>query len=366
MVSYIGYDSREITVGNNSKLTISLTAAKQNLSDVVVTTALGIQRRAKDLGYVAQQVSNAELTTVKEANFSNSLAGKAANVIITQGSGGAGSATNIVLRGNNSLSGNGSPLIVIDGIPVVNTNARPTTGQGQYGQNFLAPDQLSTINPNDVEEVTILKGATAAALYGSQAANGAILITTKSGKDGQTRVSLSTNTTFLNALYHPKLQNEYGGASGDNGSYSWGAKDPNAAQASGFYNDLLQGGLNSSNSIDMSTGTKNAQLFATYANTSSKGIIPNNTLTRNNFDLKGNASLFNKFIDFTGKFSYVDQTINNPYAPGQYLNPYYTLMTMPANTNLSKYSNRNTLVLNATPFQNWAYDPGSTLSLIHI
>jgi len=360
VVSYVGYETREITVGNNSKLTISLTAAKQNLSDVVVTTALGIQRKAKDLGYVAQQVSNAELTTVKEANFSNSLSGKAANVIISQGSGGAGSATNIILRGNNSLSGNGSPLIVIDGIPVVNTNSRPTTGQGQYGQNFLAPDQLSTINPNDVEEVTILKGATAAALYGSQAANGAILITTKSGKDGQTKVSVSTNTTFLNALYHPKLQGEYGGASGDNGNYSWGAKDPNAAQAGSYYKDLLQGGLNSSNTIDLSTGTKNAQLFATYANTSSKGIIPNNTLTRNNFDLKGNASLFNKFIDFTGKFSYVDQTINNPYAPGQYLNPYYTLMTMPANTNLSKYSDRNNLVLNATPFQNWAYDPGST------
>ena len=331
-----------------------------SLNDVVVTTALGYQRKAKDLSYSAQQINNSELTTVKDANFSNSLAGKANNIIITQGSGGAGSATNIILRGNNSLSGNGSPLIVIDGIPVVNENSRPTTGQGQYGQNFLAPDQLSTINPNDVENVTILKGAVAAALYGSQAANGAILITTKSGRDGQTRVSVSTNTTFLSALYHPQLQTEYGGASGDNGSYSWGAKDATAAGAGSYYKDLLQTGLNTSNTIDISTGTKNAQLFATYANTSAKGIIPNNSLSRNNFDLKGTANMYNNFIEFTGKLSYVDQTIHNPYAPGQYLNPYYTFMTMPANTDMSQYNNRNNLVLSASPYQNWAYDPGAT------
>jgi TonB-linked outer membrane protein, SusC/RagA family len=360
VISYIGYETQEISVGSSTSITISMAASKIALNDVIVTTALGFQKKAKNLGYVAQQVSNADLTTVKEANFSSSLAGKAANVTITQGSGGAGSATNIILRGNNSLSGNGSPLIVIDGIPAVNENARPTTGQGQYGQNFLAPDQLSTINPNDVEEVTILKGAVAAALYGSQAANGAILITTKSGKDGQTRVSLSTNTTFLSALYQPKLQTEYGGASGDNGSFSWGAKDPNAAYAGSFYKDLLQTGLNSSNTIDVSTGTKNTQLFATYANTNSKGIIPNNSLRRNNFDLKGTANMFNNFIEFTGKLSYVDQTIYNPYAPGQYLNPYYTFMTIPANTDMSKYSNRGNLVLNVSPYQNWAYDAGST------
>lgn len=358
VISYIGYETQEFKVGSSTSINISMVASKVALNDVIVTTALGIQRKAKNLGYVAQQVGNADLTTVKEANFSNSLAGKAANVIITQGSGGAGSATNIILRGNNSLSGNGSPLIVIDGIPVVNDNTRPATGQAQYGQNFLAPDQLSTINSNDVEDVTILKGAVAAALYGSQAANGAILINTKSGKDGQTRVSLSTNTTFLSALYHPTLQTEYGGATGDNGNYSWGAKDPKASYAGNFYTDLLQTGLNTSNTIDISAGTKNVQLFVTYANTNAKGIIPNNSLLRNNFDLKGTANLFNRFIEITGKVSYVDQTVYNPYAPGQYLNPYYTLMTVPANTNVPLY--KSNYLLKTSPYQNWAYDVGGT------
>lgn len=347
--SAIGFADTSEPIGQSMKVVLnSVTVSAGN--DVVVT-ALGIKHQSKDLAYVAQTVSSADLNTVKESNFSNSLAGKAANVTITQGSGGAGAATNIILRGNNSLSGDGSPLIVIDGIPVVNENSRPSTGQSQFGQNFLAPDQLSTINPSDIEDVTILKGATAAALYGSQAANGAIIITTKSGKDGQMRVNFSTNTTFLSAAYHSKLQTEYGGAVADNGNYSWGDKDPNASYAGSFYKDLLQTGLNTSNAIDITTGTQKAQLFASYANTSAKGIIPNNSMNRNNFDLKGTGNLFNKFIEFTGKFSYVNQTIHNPYAPGSYLNPYYTMMAIPANTNMADY--KKNYALDVDPYQNW-------------
>src|SRR5579871_3689230 len=332
--SGIGFGVKETSLNGQTNINVSL-EERQNELNTVVVTALGIKKNAKDLSYSVQKVSSEELTTVKDANFTNSLSGKASNVTITQGSGGVGSATNIILRGNNSLSGSGSPLIVIDGIPVVNNNSHPTTGQAQYGQNFLTPDQLSTINPSDIEEVTILKGPTAAALYGSQAANGAIIVTTKSGKDGQTRVNLSTNTTFQSALYKPKMQTEYGGSAADNGTLSWGDKDPNASYAGSFYKDFLKTGVSSSNAVDVTTGNKNAQLYAAYANTSAKGIIPNNSLTRNNFDLKGTTSMFDKFIEFTAKFSYVNQTVHNPLAPGQYLNPYYTFMTLPANTNMS-------------------------------
>jgi TonB-linked SusC/RagA family outer membrane protein len=359
VISGIGYNQQEIALGGRTSLKIVLSERQTELNAVVVTS-LGIQKNARSLSYTAQTVSNADLTTVKEANFSSSLAGKAANVTITEGSGGVGSATNIIIRGNNSLSGNGSPLIVIDGIPVVNDNSRPTTGQAQYGQNYLAPDQLSTINPSDVQDVTILKGPAAAALYGSQAANGAILITTKSGREGQTHINLSTNTTFLSALYHPQLQTEYGGSVNDGGNFSWGAKDPNAADAASFYKDFLQTGVSSSNAVDLTTGTKNGQFYAAYANTGAKGIIPNNYMNRNNFDLKGTTSAFDKFIEFTGKFSYVDQTINNPYAPGQYLNPYYTFTTMPANTNMALYKNKNNLLLDTAPYQNWAYAVSNT------
>jgi TonB-linked SusC/RagA family outer membrane protein len=359
VINYVGFDPKEVTIADDNNITVSLTEAAKQLTDVYVT-ALGIKKSAKDLSYSVQKVSNEELTTVKETNFTNSLSGKASNVTITQGSGGVGSATNIILRGNNSLNGSGQPLIVIDGIPVVNNNSHPTTGQAQFGQNFLTPDQLSTINSSDVEEVTILKGPTAAALYGSQAANGAIIVTTKSGKNGQTRVNFSTNNTFQSALYYPKLQTEYGGAANDNGNYSWGAKDPNAAYAGSFYKDFLKTGVNSSNAVDITTGNENAQLYAAYANTTANGIIPNNSLSRNNFDLKGTTSMFKKFIEFTAKFSYVDQTVHNPYAPGQYLNPYYTMMTLPANTNMPLYKDKNTLTLDSLPYQNWAYNSGTT------
>ncbi len=352
----VGYADTTVNIEGRSIITIVLRSVAASAGTDVVVTALGIQKNVRDLAYVAQKVSNADLTTVKDANFSSSLAGKAANITITQGSGGVGSATNIILRGNNSLSGNGSPLIVIDGIPVVNNNTRPSTGQAQFGENFLAPDQLSTINPSDVEEVTILKGATAAALYGSQAANGAIIITTKSGKDGKTRVNLSSNTTFQSALYHPQLQTEYMGSAADNGSYSWGDKNDSAEYAGSFYKDLLQTGLNTSNSIDITTGTKNAQLYAAYAYTNGKGLIPNNTLNRNNFDLKGTTSLFDNFIEFTGKFSYIQQVVRDPYGPGQYLNPYFSFMSIPANTNMALYKNN---ISSTDSTQNWPY-PAST------
>lgn len=356
--SAIDHKPVDVSVGDKTELMVTMEAQAGSLNEVVVT-ALGIQRNVKNLPYVAQKITDDELTTVKYSNFSNSLSGKVANLTITEGSGGVGSATNIILRGNNSLSGNGSPLIVIDGIPVVNNNTRPATGQAQYGENFLAPDQLSTINPSDIEEVTILKGATAAALYGSQAANGAIVITTKSGKNGVKRVNLSTNTTFSSAMYHPELQTTYGGAVSDNGSYSWGAKDPNAKFAGKYYEDFLQTGVNTANAVDFTTGNENAQLFGAYANTHAKGIIPNNTLNRNNFDLKGTSDFFDKFIQITGKFSYVDQSVKNPFAPGQYLNPYFSFLTFPANTDMSLYSDKSKLLLDNAPYMNWPY-PSST------
>lgn len=354
----IDHKTVDISVGTQTEISITMVPQAGSLNEVVVT-ALGIQRNVKNLPYVAQKVTNDELTTVKYSNFSNSLSGKVSNLTLTEGSGGVGSATNIILRGNNSLSGNGSPLIVIDGIPVVNDNTRPATGQAQYGENFLAPDQLSTINPSDIAEVTILKGATAAALYGSQAANGAIVITTKSGKNGVKRVNFSTNTTFSSALYKPKLQTTYGGATSDNGSYSWGAKDPKASFAGSFYDDFLQTGINTANTVDFTTGNENMQLYGAYANTYAKGIVPNNTLNRNNFDLKGTSDFFNKFIEITGKFSYIDQTVNNPFAPGQYLNPYFSFLTIPANTDMPTYSDKSKLLLPSSPYMNWPY-PSST------
>ncbi|MGL6021963.1 MAG: SusC/RagA family TonB-linked outer membrane protein, partial [Chitinophagaceae bacterium] len=309
------------------------------LGEVVVNTALGFKKSAKSLSYSAQSIKPDELTTVKDGNFTNAITGKASNVTITQGSGGVGGATNIILRGNNSLSGSGQPLIVIDGIPTVNFNQRPNTGQSQYGGNYLGPDGLSTINPDDIEDLTILKGPSAAALYGAQAANGAILITTKSGKEGRARINVSSNTTFTTPLYTPEMQTTYGGQPFDQGygRGSWGEATPESMNAKNFYKDFLQTGLNTMNAVNFSVGNKMGQVFTSYANTYGRGLIPNNTLMRHNFDLKGDANFFNKVLEVGAKVSYTQQTLHNPYATGSDLNPYLFLIGMSANVPLADY-----------------------------
>lgn len=353
--SFVGYATKEVAITGEGSLTILLESNNLQINEVVVT-ALGISRDKKSLSYSAQAVKSDELNTVKDANFTASIAGKASNVTINQGSGGVGSASNIVLRGNNSLSGSGQPLIVIDGIPTVNFNQRPSNGQSEFGQNYLAPDALSAMNSDNIDNVSILKGPAAAALYGSQAANGAIIITTKSGKDGVAKIDISSNTTFSKSAYTPKLQTSYAGNPADNGIGSWGAKDSKASNAKDFYNDFLQTGVNTSNTINLSAGNKNSQVFVSYANTYGKGLVPNNSLNRNNFDVKGNASFFQKFIELEAKSSYMQQTVKNPFAPGQYLNPYFTLMSIPADTDMKLYKDYET---DDYPYQKWAYGTGN-------
>jgi len=176
-VSSVGFISAEhVLAANQNDIVIHLTEGATQLTEVVVT-ALGIQRQAKTLVYATQTVKPSELTEVRDPNnVLNSLQGKVANALITQGSGGPGSGARIVLRGNRSLQGSNNALIVVDGVPVDNTT------NGTAGSDFgsiQSSDGASNINPDDIESVTVLRGASAAALYGSQAGNGVIVITTK-------------------------------------------------------------------------------------------------------------------------------------------------------------------------------------------
>ena len=197
-VSFIGYHTVEVPVAGQSKLTVTLTPSSEQLSEVVVT-ALGIKREKRALGYAMQEVDPESLTENKSLSLSNMLQGKIAGVQINQSGSGMGGSTRVVLRGMNSLSGNNQPLWVVDGIPINNDTDGDVT---EYGGLDLS-SAASQINPNDIESISVLKGANAAALYGSRAQNGAIIITTKKGKQGQPLSLEYTGNVQFTSIYQP-------------------------------------------------------------------------------------------------------------------------------------------------------------------
>lgn len=218
-VSYIGYASQEIKVTDNKPLSIVMTEDTKVLNEVVVT-ALGIKRESKSLTYNVQQISGDEVTKVKDMNVMNSLAGKVAGVNINSSASGIGGGARVVMRGTKSISGNNNALYVVDGVPLANISGeQPSdqyTGAGQSG------DGLANFNADDIESISVLSGSAAAALYGSAAANGVVLITTKKGAVDRTRLTYSNNTTFYSPFITPEFQNTYGSETGE--WYSWASK----------------------------------------------------------------------------------------------------------------------------------------------
>ena len=196
--SYTGFATQEVAVSGQTVIDVILTEGL-NLNEVVVT-ALGIEREKSTLTYAQQTVDGDELTQARDINVLNSLSGRAAGVEVQKSSSGAGGSTRVVLRGDKSLNGNSEPLFVIDGIPMANTRG----GQPGMWDGVDGGDGISQLNPDDIESISVLRGSNAAALYGSQGANGVVLITTKSGKEGKARVSVSTGLTFENILLKPE------------------------------------------------------------------------------------------------------------------------------------------------------------------
>src|SRR3954462_9448054 len=225
-ISSVGFAAKDMVVqGGENNLVIRMDLDSQELGEVVVT-ALGIQRQSKTLVYATQSVKPSELTEVRDPNnLLNSLQGKVANAVVTQGSGGPGSGARIILRGNRSIQGSNNALIVVDGVPI--SNGTNSTGTSDFG-SVQGSDGASNINPDDIESVTVLRGASAAALYGSQAGNGVIVITTKKGAKDKIAVTLNSGIGFESPFALPKMQDQYGQGNGgllDPASgESWGAK----------------------------------------------------------------------------------------------------------------------------------------------
>ncbi len=336
VVSYVSYVPQEITVGTPASYQIKLKPDVKNIQEVVVT-ALGVKKNTRALTYSSQKIDSKELMKVKSGNFTNSLTGKISNANILQASGGAGSPTKIVLRGNNSLSGTGQPLIVIDGMPVTNYNPRQSTDQGAFGGVTLGSDGLSAINPDDIETINVLKGPSAAALYGNSAANGAILITTKTGKAGAGKIEVSTNTTFDRAAYQPDFQTRYGASPDSPYEESWGERSSNAQRNKNAYSDFLQTGVNTTNSVNFTAGNEMVKLFTSYANTFTKGIVPENKMNRHNLTVRGSGAFLDKFLEMDVKLIYTQQKVDNPFAPGLYNNPLISFYKMPGDFDVSPY-----------------------------
>ena len=356
--SYIGYQKISLRVAGASSFNIIMKEDAQQLNEVVVT-AMGIERKEKSLTYATQQVKGDELMKVQDANFVNALSGKASGVTITPSAGGAGGASKILLRGNKSILGNNSPLIVIDGVPMTNNVNGQTGFDGgsnlTYSSTSEGSDPLSLVNPDDIESLNILKGANAAALYGSAAANGVLMITTKKGKEGRISINVSSSATFDRPLLTPKIQNVYGATvdptaetlsvdswgkklsdlTADELNYS-GAKLRNTA-SNDDVNDFFRTGATFNNSISVSGGTETVRTYFSYANSYSDGMMCNNNYKRNTLSFRQSYSLFNKKLNVDLSLNYVQAKTKNRPGGGTVMNPLYDLYRMPRNVDLNYY-----------------------------
>lgn len=328
--SYIGYTSKSVHVGDEKVLNVTMEEDNKVLSEVVVT-ALGIKRETKALTYNVQELKAADLVTVKDANFMNALAGKVAGVNINTSSSGVGGGVKVVMRGAKSLSNNNNALYVVDGIPMPSLQTtQPSdfyTGMGQSG------DGASMINPDDIESMSVLSGAAAAALYGSDAQNGVVMITTKRGTKNSTNVTYSNNTSFFSPFVTPEFQNSYGATPGT--YYSWGSK---LGQPSGYNPmDFFKTGYNVGNSITLSTGNDKNQTFLSLASPNAEGIVQNNKLNRYNFAIRNTSNLLNDKLRLDLSAMYVNVREQNMVAQGQYFNPIVATYLMPPSYNLETY-----------------------------
>ncbi|MFD1816443.1 TonB-linked outer membrane protein, SusC/RagA family [Pseudarcicella hirudinis] len=311
----LGYATKEVVVGDQTSIDIVLETSDKTLEEVVVT-ALGVAKDKKSLGYAVSELKGTEFTQAREVNLGNALSGKIAGVNATSTATGPGGSSRVIIRGNGSLGGNNQPLYVINGVPIDNTNVNSA---GMWG-GFDTGDGLSSINPDDIESISVLKGGASAALYGSRAGSGVILITTKSGKAQKgLGVDFTSTYTAETPLKISDWQYQYGaGTRGakpatqqeaiDNGVMSWGAKldgtsviqsdgvsRPYVAQKDNIKN-FYNVGSTFSNTVAVSGGNQTVNFRFSASNSDAQSVVPNSTFSRKSFNLSTNANLSNKVV----------------------------------------------------------------------
>ena len=354
--SYVGFNENEVKIINESlNFKVQLTSSSETLGDVVVT-ALGIQRKSKGITYAAQKVPGSELNKVPQTNFMNALSGRVAGITINSSASGIGGSVKVILRGNKSAQGSNQPLYVIDGVPLRNNaNESPNSFA-----NMDFGDGISNLNPEDIESVTVLKGASSAALYGSQAANGVILITTKKGKAGVSKLNVFSSGTFDKAAYIPELQNTYA-QTAIGSDFSWGA--PITSGLKNQISDYFETGSTFINGISLSTATEKVQTYFSYANTKATGIIPNNSLSKHNISFNTTSNYFNNKLSIDINANLVLQSFENPPTSGYNGTALWGLYLFPRGLDFSRYKNYEVYdPVRKLMTQNWWRQPDN---LIH-
>ena len=322
-ISYVGY--KTLLLPAKSITSKIIMHEDTEVLEEVVVTALGIKRAEKALSYNVQQIDNEALTTVKDANFMNSLSGKVAGVNINASSSGLGGATRVVMRGPKSISQSNQALYVVDGVPISNRNS------GDVGENKIYSNQpggegISDINPEDIESISVLSGPAAAALYGSAAAQGVIMITTKKGKEGKASVTITSSAQFSKPFKMPEFQNEYINRPGE--FASWGQKTPSVY---GNYEpeDFFNTGSNIQNNVSLTVGNDKNQTYLSVGTTNANGIIPNNEYDRYNVTFRNSTSFLNDKLTLDVGVNYIYSKDRNLMAQGQYFNPLVPLYLFP-------------------------------------
>lgn len=353
--SYIGYKTFKVLIDNQTVLDVSLEVNQEELEEVVVT-AFGMERETKALGYSVTEISGEGLQQTRDPNVINSLQGKVAGVQIQKSTGGAGASSRVTIRGNSSLNGSNQPLYVIDGVPVDNSSFYSTTGYWDGGIDY--GDGIGDINPDDIASMTVLKGPSAAALYGNRASNGVILITTKTGDSKKgIGVEYNGNVTFEKPLVMPNYQNKYGvgsngvtptdnleqirGYGGDWNAASWGSEMKGqqftdwmgetrtlTPQANNM-NDFFETGSTITNSLAISGGNETADFRVSYTNLHNSGILPNSTFDRNSLGMRGRVKVTDKLSVDTRMNYYNVKGHNRPTTAETMENPMFAFMNMP-------------------------------------
>ena len=335
IVSFVGYRTQIIPIDGRTDLVITLEHDYILLDDVIVT-ALGLKKKESALSYAALQVDKDELVRVKDPNIIVALMGKVAGMQVNRSSSGMGGSVKVVMRGSRSVAGNNQPLYVIDGVPMLNESSeQPYTAIGGTADagNRDAGDGISNLNPEDIESVSILKGAPAAALYGTQAANGVILITTKKGSVGKQEVSFTSSVVFDKAMMLPKLQNHYGMS---DEIESWGERE-NITTGNPIPS-FFRTGVTAIHSLSFMTGNERVQTYFSYANTTGKGILENHKLSKHNINLRETATFYEGRLKIDGNVNLLSQHVKNRPVPGGfYMNPLVGLYRFPRGMDITEY-----------------------------
>ncbi len=330
VAGFVGYVSQTAQVGASRTVDFVMKEDVTAIGEVVVT-ALGIARESKSLSYDVQQITAGEVARTRDVNLMGSLAGKVAGVSINTSAAGIGGGSRVVMRGTKSINGNNNALYVVDGIPMPNLSAgQPDdkyTGAGQSG------DGMANFNPDDIESISILSGSAAAALYGSEAANGVVIINTRKGTPGKVRLSYSNSTTFYTALMLPDFQNTYGSETGE--WFSWASKM--GAPTNYDPADFFQTGYSIANTVSLSTGGEKNQTYISAGVVNSRGIIQNNEMDRYNISVRNTSTLLKDKMTLDVSFIYSKTGEQNMLAQGEYANPLVPVYLFPRGDDINKY-----------------------------